>query len=488
VSSILDLPDTGALVSRLDDVGVHCTGWYRLSPTVEITRLPLWDSRHQLFARAGHGPIDAWLRGRDWRLPTALEMVELHGASLFIPPFTLPTSTMTRDAGILKPFQPDGRDTPEMSRYRGRHSRSHRWCAMHDREVFERLTRAGWDGRQPVANAGKQWVAPAGTIFGWRQANGAFIQGASRAHAAEAGFTDYATLVFAARDVSLIPDVGPGAAEPPEPPEPVGPGASREAIAAWQRGLLAYGGEPARLIRESGGADGIWGKGTQAATDAWRRDQMPTTPPRPPGPGPEPPVVTCAEWAAISRPVQPTAPAVGIVLHHMALGSDSRPAPQRKRGTMRTPGATYEAELAEAKRMCRNIQASHRARGWVDTGQHWSVSRGGIILEGRTGSLDAARRGLVVAGAHAGSAANRDHWGIEVEGDYTTGSFYGDATPEVPAAQWDALVSLVRWLLATGQLSVDAIRGHREVPGNATGCPGTLLDRLPELRAAVRSG
>jgi peptidoglycan hydrolase-like protein with peptidoglycan-binding domain len=462
--SFLHLPETGGFVTSLDDVVVHSSGWYRLSPTVEITLLPLWDERHNLFARAGHGPIDTWLRAQGWRLPTVPEMILAHDVGLWIPPYTMPTLAMLTAANV--PLT-----EASINQHRDRRMRSHRWCAIHDAEVFRALDAAMWDKRRPAPNAGKQWVAPVGTIFGWRRANRQFIQGPGRTHASEPNYGDYATTTFAVRDVApsgpAKAPVTPPAA-PPSAATPTALGQRGAAVQAWQRRLIAEGYDP-------GTPDGIHGPKTEDATMAWRREQAPA----PIVTGCEPRIVTCAEWGARAVPVQATSPAKGIVIHHMALGS--RPG---QRGHMRTP-LEPGAELIAAKLLARNLQASHQAQRWVDTGQHWSVTRGGVILEGRTGSLSAARRGLVVRGSHAGRAANTDHWGIEVEGDYTAGRYYGDVTPTVPPAQWDALVALVRWLLAVGRLSGEAIRGHREVPGNATGCPGTLLDRLPELRAAV---
>jgi hypothetical protein len=327
-----------------------------------------------------------------------------------------------------------------------------------------------------VDNEGKLWIAgaPPGRAYnyGWpdqgaphRLGNG--VRGWQPLGAAHTdGHVDYS------QTLRIVRDVAGGVAVPgPIPPEatPTTLGQRGPAVAAWQRRLIAEGYDP-------GAPDGIHGPRTEVETAAWHRAQTPTPQIVPLD---EPRIVTCAEWGARAVPIQATSPAKGIVIHHMALGS--RPG---QRGHMRTP-LEPGAELIAAKLLARNLQASHQAQRWVDTGQHWSVTRGGVILEGRTGSLSAARRGLVVRGSHAGRAANTDHWGIEVEGDYTDGRHYGDTTPTVPPAQWDALVALVRWLLATGRLSGEAIRGHREVPGNATGCPGTLLDRLPELRAAV---
>lgn len=360
----------------------------------------------------------------------------------------------------------------------------------HSNGVMEQMLDAGPGGDGClVDNEGKLWIAgaPAGRAwnYGWPDPGAPHALGGGRRGWQPLGaahwdsHVDYSQTLRVVRDAKApcSHEEGPGTPAPPPPasPAPTALGQRGEAVLAWQWRLIAEGYDP-------GVPDGIHGPRTEAATVAWRADHdLRDTVPEAEMPMGEPPIVTTGAWGARPAPVQATRDTVGIVIHHMALGAVGT-----RRGTLRVPGAAFDAELAAAKLLARNIQASHQARGWVDTGQHFSVSRGGIILEGRTGSLAAARRGLVVRGAHAGSAANSDHWGIEVEGDYTAGSFYGDTTPEVPEAQWRALVALVAWLCRVGGISVDAVRGHRQIPGNATGCPGTLLDRLPELRAAVR--
>lgn len=159
-------------------------------------------------------------------------------------------------------------------------------------------------------------------------------------------------------------------------------------------------------------------------------------------------------------------PAAGIVLHHTA----SAP---------RTPAATEAAERAAAFALARAIQKDHRTRNrWMDSGQHFTISRGGVVLEGRTGSLEAARKGLVVAGAHAGNAAiNGTHWGLEVEGN----SSLAPPTPE----QLRALVELCAHLSLWGRTQAADLFPHQQY--RATECPGAwLMARLPSLRLAVK--
>jgi N-acetyl-anhydromuramyl-L-alanine amidase AmpD len=175
----------------------------------------------------------------------------------------------------------------------------------------------------------------------------------------------------------------------------------------------------------------------------------------------EPRIFTCEEWGAL--PVHrafPTKPAVGTVIHHTA-----------------SPNATPllgPEELHRSFKLARAIQRDHLARRWADTGQHFLVSRGGIILEGRHGSLAAARRGRCVRGSHAGNnLANSQWFGIETEGRY-------DQEFLVTDAQWQALVTLHAWLAHWGDFDTATVQPHSHF--RPTECPGHLRDHLGRLR------
>jgi hypothetical protein len=177
----------------------------------------------------------------------------------------------------------------------------------------------------------------------------------------------------------------------------------------------------------------------------------------------KPAIFPRSAWGALEPKVSEfeKAPAQGIVIHNTEDAN-------------RQPGEGDE-ELKAAFRLSQRIQHSHMfERGWSDVGQHFTISRGGIIMEGRAGTLDAAHRKMVVQGAHAGSTLhNRRWWGIEIEGDFRRDP---DAiTPQ----QVDAVQRLCTWLstLIDGFNPEQNIKGHREVkPGNGTDCPGKLLD------------
>lgn len=132
--------------------------------------------------------------------------------------------------------------------------------------------------------------------------------------------------------------------------------------------------------------------------------------------------------------------------------------------------------LARAQRLARAIQTAHKGRGWGDTGQHFTISRGGHILEGRTGSLQAAQRGEMVVGTHV-RGANADTVGIECEGTYNT------VLP--PQRLRDSLVKVCAWLCEQYDLDpYEAIVPHMKF--NDTDCCGyKFAPTLPSLRRDV---
>ena len=185
----------------------------------------------------------------------------------------------------------------------------------------------------------------------------------------------------------------------------------------------------------------------------------------------EPTIMTTQEWGASPPRVDhfPEQPAAGIVVHNTE-------------GPNRTP-LEGDAEIKKAVKIARGIQYSHMVKDhtWPDTGQHFTISRGGLILEGRHGSLEAARSGRVVHGTHAVSSdgsANRRWFGIEVEGDNRTKDLVTDQ-------QYSALVELCAWLMKWRGVATLPIKGHMDVKAKHTDCPGLFENRLPRLRDDV---
>lgn len=141
------------------------------------------------------------------------------------------------------------------------------------------------------------------------------------------------------------------------------------------------------------------------------------------------------------------------------------------------PGNTDDMSKERAFEISRSIQNFHMdGRGWIDTGQQFTNSRGGYITEGRHRSLEILQGGTQhVQGANVADH-NSEVIGIENEGMYME--------ENVPQTLWDSLVHLVSYMCSQYEIPVEQIKGHRDF--NSTACPGDVLyARIPELRAEV---
>lgn len=174
-----------------------------------------------------------------------------------------------------------------------------------------------------------------------------------------------------------------------------------------------------------------------------------------------PTIASCATWgAAAARGTIDTVSTNPnkILIHHTASAN------------------VTDYSQAAGYQIARDIQQWHFANGWVDTGQHLTVSRGGYVMEGRHGSLSRLRNGSgTVVGAHA-PGQNSQAIGIENQGTYTS------ATP--PAQLWSRLVELCAYICDQYGIAPTQIYGHRDY--TATACPGDVLySMLPQLRSEV---
>ena len=131
----------------------------------------------------------------------------------------------------------------------------------------------------------------------------------------------------------------------------------------------------------------------------------------------------------------------------------------------------------QAVKLARDCQDLHMdGNGWSDTGQHFTISRGGYVLEGRHGSLERLRAGdRQMISAHC-PGENGRAIGIENEGTYVT-----DTPPE---ALLDSLVRLCTTICRQYGLHAHDIFGHWDF--RTTLCPGATFYRLfPDLRRRV---
>ncbi|WP_269664861.1 peptidoglycan recognition protein family protein [Streptacidiphilus rugosus] len=113
---------------------------------------------------------------------------------------------------------------------------------------------------------------------------------------------------------------------------------------------------------------------------------------------------------------------------------------------------------------------------WIDTGQHFTISRGAYIMEGRHNSLATLASGTQhVESAHC-TSQNTVAIGIENEGTYSTVDPRGQ--------QYAALVDLISYICSQYGLRAYQIYGHRDF--NNTECPGDrLYAMIPQLRRDV---
>ncbi|GAA1327883.1 hypothetical protein GCM10009635_23680 [Actinocatenispora thailandica] len=199
------------------------------------------------------------------------------------------------------------------------------------------------------------------------------------------------------------------------------------------------------------------GSGTASATPAMPRTASAA--------GPFDFVVGCDQWGARppASPIQLSGNATNkIIVHHMEF-----------------PNST-DYSLDHAKQLARDCQDLHMdTNGWADTGQHFTVSRGGYVLEGRHRSLETLEGGQQqVIAAHC-PGENGNAIGIENEGTYFT------ETP--PQALFDALTTLCVTVCRQYRLHAYDLFGHWDF--RDTDCPGAAFYReFPQLRRAVQTG
>lgn len=172
-----------------------------------------------------------------------------------------------------------------------------------------------------------------------------------------------------------------------------------------------------------------------------------------------------AEWGA-RPPRQPVtilgAPPRYVVVHHTASANVTDYSPAR------------------ARALSRSIQNWHMDNnGWIDAGQHFTVSRGGYMCEGRSRSTEIELLACYpshVLGTHVANY-NSTTLGIENEGTYT--SVYPNG-----ALVWSIITSVTTCCFYNS-VPVANIRGHRDF--NSTQCPGNrLYELLPTIRSIVQ--
>lgn len=171
-----------------------------------------------------------------------------------------------------------------------------------------------------------------------------------------------------------------------------------------------------------------------------------------------------AEWGA-RPPRQPVTvlnrTPIYVVVHHTATANTTN---------------LSQAQAINLSRVIQNYHMDHN--GWIDAGQHFTLSRGSYLCEGRARSTEIellACYNSHVRGAHV--ANNNDTCiGIENEGTYT--SVYPS-----DVMLWYIITSVTTCCFYNSIPSRN-VKGHRDF--NATQCPGDrLYSWLPYIRAWV---
>lgn len=173
-------------------------------------------------------------------------------------------------------------------------------------------------------------------------------------------------------------------------------------------------------------------------------------------------ITSCADWNARepSNPVKMLSkPPVRILVHHTATAN-------RK-----------EVAESDLKVLARAIQDFHMDNnGWIDSGHHFLINRGGLIAEGRHRSLEALQSGRqFVEGAHCPNQ-NQTAIGIENQGSYTQ--------VDPPGGMLSSLRALCAYACVQYGIDPGQLYGHRDY--RDTACPGDrLYALLPWLRNQV---
>lgn len=139
----------------------------------------------------------------------------------------------------------------------------------------------------------------------------------------------------------------------------------------------------------------------------------------------------------------------------------------------------YSATPIEKDYTVKDIDKMHRARGFKEIGYHYFIRKNGTVEIGR----DLSQPGRFEIGAHS-QGENDESIGICYEGgvrDSNRNLGFDSRT----AAQTEAMIALIKKLQLRFPKAV--VRGHRDMPGAATQCPGFNVtewwDRISQAEA-----
>lgn len=223
--------------SSPDDVALHPDGPFVTWEGLQVTRLPLIDTKHGVFARLTYKDALAVAQKLGARFGTAVEFDRIHAKGFEPKPCIGSLSKEELDLGPSHGYDvyskatyvdsKTGKTLKVSDRERGRlFSRlmaTLPWARRHDECLWSRLE--GWDKQRPVSNAGKQWLAGPkskgmAVNYGWydpKAPNGRMWQGRGDTH--DDGHTDYSQLTMLFKGSPAV-GAGGGGMVPGVPPKP----------------------------------------------------------------------------------------------------------------------------------------------------------------------------------------------------------------------------------------------------------------------------
>ncbi|MBE7470291.1 MAG: hypothetical protein DPW09_27785 [Anaerolineae bacterium] len=177
---------------------------------------------------------------------------------------------------------------------------------------------------------------------------------------------------------------------------------------------------------------------------------------------------------------QRSGPILGIAIHHSATADRTTGAPIGNAHTF------FDYHVNQ--------------RGWAHGGYNYVITGSGEIEYALDEKIAAYHAGFAdpdnSEGLEHGQYWNNHYLAICLSGWFSQGRTYRDSagrTQPIPnnftspsAAQMESLLGLIQQLRRKYNISVDNVRGHRELAGNATTCPGPTLDPA-QIRAALRA-
>jgi hypothetical protein len=171
---------------------------------------------------------------------------------------------------------------------------------------------------------------------------------------------------------------------------------------------------------------------------------------------------------------------LGIAIHHSATADRTTGAPVGNAGTF------FDYHVHE--------------RGWTHGGYNYVITGSGEIEYALDEKVAAYHAGFAdpdnSEGLEQGQYWNNHYLAICMAGWFSEGRTYRDSNGQVhpipnnftvpTSAQLESLLVLVQHLRQKYQIPVENVRGHRELAGNATNCPGPKFDPA-QFRASLRA-